>query len=97
MAEGGDALVSVQQRGPERPPPDPQKMRKPGVRDGALIGPCAIFLTVLGQKLLISAVRFGRGTNVTQNILRAGSVFMGAGVFIVLQHAVGEFDVKRRP
>ena len=53
---------------PERPPPDRQETGKPGMRDGSLIGPCAIFLTVFGQEFLIPAVRFGRGTNVAQNI-----------------------------
>ena len=79
------------------PPPDRQKTRKPGVSDGALIGPCAILQTLFGKEFLISAVRFGRGTNVGQDILRAGSVFFGAGTFVVLQHAIGEFDVERRP
>src|SRR5258705_5021203 len=84
--------IPIQQRGPECPPPDRQKTRKPGVSDGALIGPCAIFLPLFGQELLISAVRFGRSTNVGQNGLRAGSVFIGTGGFIVLQHTNGKFD-----
>jgi len=67
------------------------------MRDGALIGPRAVFEAFFRKQFLISAVRFGRGTNVAQDILRAGSVSIGAGVFIVLQHPVGEFDVERRP
>src|SRR5689334_5871453 len=92
-----DGLTPAKQRGAECPPPDRQKTRKPGVSDRALIGPGAILLTLFGQELLISAVRFGRGTDVSQNILRAGSVFFGTGKLIVLQHAVGELDIEGRP
>ena len=58
---------------------------------------CGTSEALFRQEFLISAVRFGRGTNVAQDIPRAGPVVVGAGTFIVLQHAVGEFDVERRP
>src|SRR5439155_20203299 len=90
-------LIPIQQRGAKCPPPDRQETRKPGVRDSSLIGPRAVFETFFRQEFLVSTVRFGRGTDVPQYLAGAGTVLGRAGEFIVLQHAIGEFDVERRP
>src|SRR5882672_1465256 len=89
--------LAPQQRRPERPPPDGEETRKPGVRDGALIGPGTIFEAFFGYQFLISAVGFGHGTDVAQYIARMGPIGRRAGTFIVVQHAIGEFDVEGRP
>src|SRR3954468_19418908 len=89
--------IPTQQRGSERPLPNRQETGKPGVRDGSLIGPRAVLEARFRQQLLIPAVRYGCGTNVPQYVAGAGPVLVGAGTFIVVQHAIGEFDVERRP
>src|SRR4051812_41275787 len=71
--------IPTQQRGSERPLPDRQETGKPGMRDGALIGPRAIFLALFRQQFLIPAVGFGRGANVPQYVAGTGAVLVGAG------------------
>src|SRR4051794_636887 len=90
-------LIPIQQRSAKCPLPDRQETGKPGVRDGSLIGPRAVFEAFFRQQFLISAVRFGGGTDVPQYVASAGTVLVGAGTFIVVQHAIGELDVERRP
>ena len=60
--------LAPEQRRPERAPPDRQETRKPGMGDGALIGPGAVFEALFGDQLLISAVGFGHGADVAQYI-----------------------------
>src|SRR3954454_21703164 len=79
-----------------RPPPDGEETRKPGVGYGALVGPGAIFQALLRDQFLIAAVDFGRGANVLQNFLGAGTVSIAPREFVVLQHAIRELDVERR-
>ena len=66
------------------------------MRDGALIGPGSIFEAFFRYQFLISAVGFGRGANIAQYVARMGPISLRAGAFIVVQHAIGEFDVERR-
>ena len=70
-------LLPIQQRGPECPFPDREETRKPGVSDGSPIGPRTIFEAFIRQELLITAMQFGCGTNVAQDIPGAGSVCIG--------------------
>src|SRR4051794_26504654 len=80
-----------------RPPPDGEETRKPGVGHGALVGPGAIFQALFRDQFLIAAVDFSRGANVLQNSLGAGTVGIAPREFGMVQHAIGELDVERRP
>src|SRR3954451_19670740 len=80
-----------------RPPPDGEETRKPGVGHGALVGPGAIFQALLRDQFLIPAVDFGRGANVLQNSLGARTVSMAPREVVIVQHAIRELDVERRP
>ena len=56
------------------------------------------FDALFRQQLLISAVGFRGGANVARDCpARERPIGIGAGTFVVVQHAIGEFDVEGGP